>query len=56
MRQFDVYIRANRSHTLYTGVTNDLLGRVRQHKSKLVEGFTQKYNITRLVYRDSDLR
>ncbi len=35
---------------LYTGVTNDLLKRTYQHKEKLVEGFTKKYNITKLVY------
>ena len=34
---------------LYTGVTNDLKGRVYEHKSKM-GGFTSKYNITRLVY------
>ena len=35
---------------LYTGVTNDLQRRVYEHKSKLLEGFTKKYNITKLVY------
>jgi putative endonuclease len=35
---------------LYTGVTNDLQRRIYEHKSKLVEGFTKKYNITKLVY------
>ena len=42
----------NRSKTLYTGVTNDLKRRVYEHKSKLVEGFTSKYNINKLVYYD----
>jgi putative endonuclease len=41
---------ANRSRMLYTGVTNDLERRVGEHKEKVVEGFTKKYNITRLVY------
>jgi putative endonuclease len=41
---------ANRSKTLYTGVTNDLQRRVYEHKGKLVPGFTAKYNITMLVY------
>jgi putative endonuclease len=36
--------------TLYTGTTNDLKRRVYEHKHKLREGFTQKYNVTRLVY------
>ena len=40
----------NFSKTLYIGVTNDLVKRVYQHKNKLVEGFTKKYNITKLVY------
>jgi putative endonuclease len=35
---------------LYTGVTNDLHKRVYEHKSKLIEGFTKKYNVTKLVY------
>ena len=50
MRQYYVYIMTNRSKTLYTGVTNDLLRRVYEHKNKMVEGFTKKYNITQLVY------
>jgi putative endonuclease len=35
---------------IYTGVTNDLRKRVYQHKEKFIEGFTKKYNITKLVY------
>jgi len=45
-----VYIMTNRSKTLYTGVTNNLERRVYEHKHHLVEGFTKKYNITKLVY------
>jgi putative endonuclease len=41
---------ANLSRTLYTEVTNNLVRRVYEHKNKLIEGFTKKYNITRLVY------
>ncbi len=36
--------------TLYTGVTSNLINRVLQHKLKLIEGFTKKYNLTKLVY------
>ena len=50
MKQYYVYIMTNRSRTLYTGVTNNLERRVYEHKHKLVPGFTQKYNITMLVY------
>ncbi len=35
---------------LYTGVTNDLKRRVYEHKNKLVEGFTKRYNVGKLVY------
>ena len=49
-KQYYVYIMTNRSRTLYTGVTGDLVRRVYEHKNKLVDGFTRKYNITKLVY------
>ena len=49
-RQSYVYIMANRSKTLYTGVTNDLVRRVYEHKQKLAGGFTKRYNLTMLVY------
>ena len=50
-RQYYVYIMTNKHNTvLYTGVTNDLKKRTWQHKEKLVEGFTQRYNVTKLVY------
>ncbi len=50
MKHYYVYILTNKSRTLYTGVTNDLLRRVYEHKQKLVQGFTAKYNVTRLAY------
>jgi putative endonuclease len=50
MQSYFVYIMTNRSGTLYTGVTRNLEGRVLQHRSKSVSGFTKRYNITRLVY------
>jgi putative endonuclease len=50
-RQYYVYIMTNvRNTTLYTGVTNDLRKRVHEHKEKLVEGFTKRYKIIKLVY------
>ena len=46
-----IYILANRKNgTLYIGVTSNLIQRIWQHKNKLVKGFTEKYNVTRLVY------
>ena len=46
-----VYILTNASHkVLYTGITNDLERRCYEHKHKLVKGFTQKYNVNKLIY------
>ena len=58
MRTYYVYILASSSGVLYTGVTNGLRKRVTQHRLKLVPGFTQKYNVTKLVYfeRFGDIR
>ena len=39
-----------RNTVLYTGITSDLIKRIYEHKQKLVEGFTKKYNIGKLVY------
>jgi putative endonuclease len=50
VKRYFVYIMANRSRTLYTGVTNNLTRRVLEHKRKLIPGFTSKYNICRLVH------
>lgn len=50
MKQYYVYIITNTSRTLYTGVTDNLECRVYEHKKKLIEGFTKRYNITKLVY------
>lgn len=51
MKQYFVHILASkRNGTLYIGVTNDLISRVFEHKEKLFEGFTKKYNVLLLVY------
>ena len=41
---------ASRSKTLYIGVTNDLERRVREHQTCATKGFTQKYNVNRLIF------
>jgi putative endonuclease len=46
-----VYILTNWNHkVMYVGMTNDLERRVYEHKHKLVEGFTQRYNVRKFVY------
>ena len=48
-----VYILASRRNgTLYTGVTNNLIRRVHEHRESLVEGFTKTHDVKRLVYLD----
>ena len=49
--QYYVYILTNKTKTvLYIGVTNDLRRRLYEHKNKLVQGFTARYNVENLVY------
>ncbi|KKP71334.1 MAG: Endonuclease [Candidatus Moranbacteria bacterium GW2011_GWE2_35_2-] len=51
MKIYCVYILTNqRNGTLYIGITSNLKNRIFQHKEKIVEGFTKKYNIDKLVY------
>ena len=52
-KQYYVYIMTNKSGTLYTGMTNNIKKRVYDHKNKLIPGFTEKYNINRLVYYET---
>ncbi|MEA5503324.1 GIY-YIG nuclease family protein [Halotia wernerae UHCC 0503] len=50
-QQYYIYIMTNKYNTvIYTGMTNNLQRRVYEHKEKLIEGFTKKYNINKLVY------
>ncbi len=57
-KTYFVYIMSNRSKTLYTGVTENLIRRVREHKKGTGASFTSKYKLDRLVYfeRFSDIR
>ena len=46
-----VYLMTNRANTvIYTGVTSDLKKRAYEHRNKLLEGFTKRYNVGKLVY------
>jgi putative endonuclease len=49
-KTYFVYIMTNRSKTLYTGITNSLVRRVREHKLGIGAAFTSKYKLDRLVY------
>ncbi|MBK2254359.1 GIY-YIG nuclease family protein [Francisella philomiragia] len=51
MKQSYLYILSNQNNTvLYIGCTTNLIKRIYEHKSKLVDGFTKKYNVHKLVY------
>ena len=51
MKQYFVYILSNKNNNvIYTGITNDLKRRMYEHKNKLTDGFTKRYNVNRLVY------
>ena len=53
-KQYYVYILTNYTNTvLYTGVTNNLVRRVYEHKQKLVKSFTSKYNVDKLLYYET---
>lgn len=50
-KQYYIYILTNAHHTtFYTGVTNNLIRRCYEHKQKLADSFTKKYNLDKLVY------
>jgi len=51
MKQYYVYILASKKNgTLYIGFTGDLIRRIYEHKQNLIDGFTNKYNVHKLVY------
>ncbi len=50
-RIYHIYIITNKiNKVLYIGITNNLQGRILQHKNKVFPGFTSKYNVNKLVY------
>lgn len=49
-KQYYIYILRNKSGNFYIGITNDLIRRLWEHKNKFVKGFTEKYNIDKLIY------
>jgi len=50
-KNYYVYIMTNiDDRVLYTGITSDLRKRVHEHREKLIDGFTKRYNVTKLVY------
>ena len=50
LRQYLVYILANRRRCIYIGINGDLKQRIHEHKSHEVPGFTRRYNIDRLMF------
>ncbi|OGI32136.1 MAG: hypothetical protein A2271_03405 [Candidatus Moranbacteria bacterium RIFOXYA12_FULL_35_19] len=51
MKNYYPYILASKKNgTLYIGITSNLIKRIREHKTGVIKGFTQKYNVKRLVY------
>ena len=48
--RYHVYILSSRTRVLYTGVTSRLAARIDEHKRHVVDGFTKRYNVDRLVY------
>jgi len=51
IKQYYVYLMTNHSNTvIYTGITSNIILRIFEHKNKLVKGFTNRYNINKLVY------
>ncbi|PIU82927.1 MAG: excinuclease ABC subunit C [Elusimicrobia bacterium CG06_land_8_20_14_3_00_38_11] len=50
-KYYSVYILTNKNNTvLYTGITSNLKKRIYEHKNKIVNGFSKKYNMNKLVY------
>lgn len=55
-KEYYVYILASQKYgTLYTGVTNNLIKRIYEHKEGLVQGFTKEYSVNKLVHYEEHL-
>jgi putative endonuclease len=50
MKQYFVYLLTNNSKALYVGFTGNLKNRIWEHKNKVIKGFTEKYNIDKIIY------
>ena len=51
MKSYFVYIACSQKNgTLYIGITDDLIRRIYEHKNKLIDGFTKKYDVDKLIY------
>ena len=53
MKNYFVYILSSKSKVLYVGMSDDISRRIFEHKKELVEGFTKRYNVNKLVYYES---
>ncbi len=49
-KSYYIYILTNNSETLYIGITSNIIKRLWEHQNKVVKGFTEKYNITKLIH------
>lgn len=51
MKTYYIYLITNKRNTvLYTGITNNLNRRISEHKGNLIKGFSNKYNLNKLIY------
>jgi putative endonuclease len=53
MKEYFVYIMANSVHMTYIGLTNHLIRRVHEHKTGIINGYTKKYHMNKLVFFES---
>ncbi len=53
MKNYFTYILSSKNKVLYVGMTDNLSRRIFEHKQSLIDGFTKKYNVNKLVYYES---